>query len=70
MFSGIECLREALAILDTAVADRFSFALGVKYSLMASRNECLISLMACSSLSLVGCLLPGPWYSFKDISAR
>ena len=36
LFSGIECFREALHILDTAVASKFGFQLDFKYCLMVS----------------------------------
>ena len=36
LFSGIECFREALCILDSAVAEQFGFRLDIKYALMVT----------------------------------
>ena len=36
LFSGIECFREALCILDSAVAEKFGFCLDISYSLMVA----------------------------------
>ena len=36
LYSGIECFREALDILDSAVAARFGFRLDVAHALMVT----------------------------------
>lgn len=47
LFSGIECFREALHILDSAVAAKFGFQLDFKYRLMVPCQELSSLYMYC-----------------------
>lgn len=41
LFSGIECFREAILVLESAIAERFSIKLNVGYEIMVAHKQLL-----------------------------